>query len=283
MRLDLREDWDTLARWFAGPVSARPTDECGLVRCEPGWSWQVGLRDHDLWLVVDGHGSGVIDGTRYDLSPGDLLHLPPGSRGRVVQDPHRRFTIAYCHYDWWDTGGDRRAELPEQLRSAAHLQLHDPVAVQDPLTTVIRLSRSRQPLASAQRSALLELVLVEVYRQQAAAAGVPTARIDPRIDQVVADLRAAPSTRLTLAEAAQRAGMSPQYFSRTFTAQVGLSFRDFIMANRLDRARTLLAETTMTVGEVARALGYADTYLFSRQVSARFGQPPSRLRSASVR
>lgn len=276
------EDWDAITGWFAGPQTARPTDECGLVRCEPGWSWNVGIRDHDLWLVVDGHGSGVIDGNRHDLSPGDLLHVPPHARGHVEQDPHDRFTIAYCHYDWWDSG-EMRVELPDQLRPAVHLRLHDPIAIQDPLTTVIRLSRTRQPLAPTQRVALLQLVLIEVYRQQAAAAGVASATVDPRIDQVVADLRATPSTRLTLAGAARRAGMSPQYFSRTFTAQVGLSFRDFVLANRLDRARTLLAETTMTVGEVARALGYADTYLFSRQVSTRFGQPPSRLRSTAIR
>ena len=282
MQLDTAEDWDAVEQWFAGPQRAWPTEECGLVRCEPGWSWNVRVLDHDLWLVVDGYGSATIDDVGYDLSPGDLLHVPPHAQGSVVQDPHRRFTIAYCHYDWWVTGA-ARVELPDRLRSAVHLNLHDPIAVQDPLTTMIRLSRTRQPLAQAQRVALLQLVLIEVCRQQAAAAGVPTATVDPRIDHVVTDLRTTPSTRLTLAAAARRADMSPQYFSRTFTAQVGVSFRDFVLTNRLDRARTLLSETTMTVGEVARALGYADTYLFSRQVSARFGQPPSRLRSAALR
>lgn len=74
------------------------------------------------------------------------------------------------------------------------------------------------------------------------------AALDPRIEQVLATLRANPDRRVTLAEASRTAGMSPQYFSRTFSAQVGLSFRDFLLGNRLDRA-----------------LGYADTYLFSRQ------------------
>ena len=34
----------------------------------------------------------------------------------------------------------------------------------------------------------------------------------------------------------------------------------------------------MTVGQIARALGYPDVFLFSRQFSRHFGAPPSSLR-----
>ncbi|MGL5929961.1 MAG: helix-turn-helix domain-containing protein, partial [Dermatophilaceae bacterium] len=152
--------------------------------------------------------------------------------------------------------------------------------VQNRMTALIRLAGARRPLVHVERAALLQLALVEVYRQQAAGTGAPNAARDLRLERVISTLRADPSHRVTLAEAARWAEMSPQYFSRTFSAQTGRSFRDFVLANRLDRAHTLLTESTMTVGEVARALGYPDTYLFSRQVAARFGRPPSRLRSA---
>lgn len=279
MRFDRSDDWHQLATWLTGPSVARPSDDCGLVHCEPGWSWQVRVSDYDLWLVVDGRGSGTIDGTTYDLVPGDLLHVHPGAVGLVEQDPHRRFTIAYCHYDWWDHRTARLTVLPADLQAATHLRLVNPVGVQDRLQNLIRLTQDRRPLAEVERTAQLQMILVDLYRQQGAAAGVRSARVDARIEQVVATLRANPGDRVALTEAARRAEMSPQYFSRTFSAQVGLSYRDFCLANRLDRARMLLVESAMTVGEIAKGLGYADTYLFSRQVAGRFGCSPTRLRA----
>ena len=279
MQFDDAQDWERLTAWLAGPVAARADDNCALVQCEPGWSWRVRLTDHDLWLVVDGRGRGRIDGVEIDLVPGDLLHLSPGTVGAVEQDPEHRFTIAYCHYAWWDTARGVRTALPARLRTAAHLRLVNPASVQDRLVSLIRLAQDRRPLAGLERAGLLQLVLTEIYRHDSAAAGFGAAAVDARIEQVVAALRARPGVRVGLAEAAARAEMSPQYFSRVFATQVGMSFRDFCLVNRLDRARMLLAETTMTVGGIARALGYPDTYLFSRQVAQRFGCSPTQLRS----
>ncbi|MGL5929147.1 MAG: cupin domain-containing protein, partial [Dermatophilaceae bacterium] len=167
MPRDLSQDWEALMRWSSGPVSARPTERCGRVRCEPGWSWQVRLRDFDLWSVVDGYGSATVDDVEYDLRPGDVLHLRPGALARVEQDPDRRFTIAYCHYEW--SGADRTAAPP----AAIHVRLTEPLVVQNRMTALIRLAGARRPLVHVERAALLQLALVEVYRQQAAGTGAP--------------------------------------------------------------------------------------------------------------
>ncbi|MEU7458336.1 helix-turn-helix domain-containing protein [Streptosporangium roseum] len=51
--------------------------------------------------------------------------------------------------------------------------------------------------------------------------------------------------------------------------------RAFAVQARLERARFLLEETTLRVGEVARALGYTDVVLFTRQFSRYAGVSPS--------
>jgi transcriptional regulator GlxA family with amidase domain len=57
------------------------------------------------------------------------------------------------------------------------------------------------------------------------------------------------------------------------------TFRDYLVESRLDRARSLLTETTMTIHQIARALGYSDPFLFSRQFRSRYGLPPSHYRN----
>jgi AraC-like DNA-binding protein len=59
---------------------------------------------------------------------------------------------------------------------------------------------------------------------------------------------------------------------------MGTSLRSYGLDLRLERAHHLLVETSMTITEIARALGYSDLFLFSRQFRQRYGQPPRALR-----
>jgi len=61
-----------------------------------------------------------------------------------------------------------------------------------------------------------------------------------------------------------------------FAQAAGMSFRAFVLQARLQRARTLLDETTMSIGQIAQALGYEDVFLFSRQFKQQYGHSPAR-------
>lgn len=75
--------------------------------------------------------------------------------------------------------------------------------------------------------------------------------------------------------------LAPAYFSRLFSREMGTSFREFLVTVRLDRAKYLLQETDMSVGEIAESLGYDSVFLFSRQFKLRHAIPPSRLRKGA--
>ncbi|MGC0274841.1 helix-turn-helix transcriptional regulator [Pseudactinotalea sp. Z1739] len=94
-------------------------------------------------------------------------------------------------------------------------------------------------------------------------------------------VRYEPARRLSLPQVAAEACLSPEYFSRMFTEQVGVSFRQFAVTARLERGFELLSETRMSVTQVARALGYEDPFLFSRQFRKLYGCPPSQVRAVS--
>ncbi len=62
---------------------------------------------------------------------------------------------------------------------------------------------------------------------------------------------------------------------------MGVPYRAFALDVRLQRGRELLQER-LPIGNVARLLGYGDVNLFSRQMRAHFGLPPSALRDRDV-
>lgn len=67
-----------------------------------------------------------------------------------------------------------------------------------------------------------------------------------------------------IAELANALGVTPAYLSRVFRATYGESPSAFGRRLRVERARTLLTSTTLTVARIAHDLGYADASHFAR-------------------
>ncbi len=69
---------------------------------------------------------------------------------------------------------------------------------------------------------------------------------------------------ITLEDAAGKAGLSSFYFSRLFKKSRGVTFIEYITMLRVDEARKLLKETTLSIGEISERVGYSDQNYFTR-------------------
>ncbi|MCG7626850.1 AraC family transcriptional regulator [Epibacterium sp. MM17-32] len=80
---------------------------------------------------------------------------------------------------------------------------------------------------------------------------------------------------LTVSELADAIGLSPGYFTRSFTAAVGRSPQQYIIDRRLARARALLADSTEPLTAIAIKCGFASHAHMTAQFQKRLGLPPS--------
>ncbi|MCP4958289.1 MAG: helix-turn-helix domain-containing protein [Actinomycetia bacterium] len=80
-------------------------------------------------------------------------------------------------------------------------------------------------------------------------------------------------------DAAQEFGLSSRTLSRRFVAATGEAPSRYLQRLRIESAKSLLAQPGMTVGEVARAVGYVDVASFSATFRRREGVVPSLYRS----
>jgi AraC-like DNA-binding protein len=85
-------------------------------------------------------------------------------------------------------------------------------------------------------------------------------------------------SELTLDTVANQARISRYHFSRTFKAQTGRRFIDYLTMLRLNRARSLLAQTDRSITTICHAVGYRDLSHFERTFKSWFGMPPSEFR-----
>ena len=77
---------------------------------------------------------------------------------------------------------------------------------------------------------------------------------------------------------AKRIGYTPYYLSRKFKEETGKGIKDYIKALRLEKAKTLLATTNMTVADIADELKFCSSSYFSSEFKSVFGILPQKYR-----
>lgn len=82
--------------------------------------------------------------------------------------------------------------------------------------------------------------------------------------RIVEDIRRDASSNPGVAHLARTCGMSRFAFSRTFRENFGITYRDFMMRKRLDKACKMLEQPDLSVTSVAHAAGFADASYFAR-------------------
>jgi AraC family transcriptional regulator len=101
-----------------------------------------------------------------------------------------------------------------------------------------------------------------------------------RLTRVYDYIEAHLDDRLTLADLAGVACLSPYHFSRSFKQAVGVGPQRFVMHRRVERAKALMRRTDQPLAVIAREVGFADqshlTSVFRREI----GVTPGHFRAA---
>ncbi|MGH8513812.1 MAG: helix-turn-helix transcriptional regulator, partial [Gammaproteobacteria bacterium] len=80
----------------------------------------------------------------------------------------------------------------------------------------------------------------------------------------------------TIDQLAKIAALSRSAFFERFTRLGGVAPMEYLLAWRMEIAKSLLRDDTTTVAEIAERVGYGSTSAFSVAFSRQVGQPPSR-------
>jgi AraC family transcriptional regulator len=232
------------------------------------------LTDFQLvWLRTGSaqwHGSGECAHLR--LAPGDLLLIPPGTTDEFRWDREVPTRHGYVHF------------LADPVPASAPLlrrgQAHGPVG--GLLEFLLWLGQAQRP-GWRERAGELLAVLIQVLTAGPLPEPAPPepAPLALALDYVRRQWTAA-MRPLTLRELAEVACVSPSYLSRVFRDQYGCGPSSALELVRLQRARTMLARSNLTIGQVARACGFSDPLYFSRRFRAAHGIAPSAYRDNSA-
>ncbi|WP_212762045.1 AraC family transcriptional regulator [Nocardia uniformis] len=133
---------------------------------------------------------------------------------------------------------------------------------------------------------LLDWALVCTLRTWFASAGssAPTwyrGLADPVVAPALQAIHGSPSRSWTVASLAAEAGVSRALFAKRFAELMGRPPLGYLTEYRMDEAEDLLADSELSVAQVAKAVGYADPFGFSAAFKRYRGMSPTAFRAAA--
>ena len=101
------------------------------------------------------------------------------------------------------------------------------------------------------------------------------ASVPDEVRDAVSIMEAHLSTCLSIAQIAHQAGLPVWKLNRLFQRYLHSAPKSYYVKRRLSRARDMLRNSTLSVGEIASECGYDNADVFSRAYRNRFGLAPS--------
>jgi len=243
---------------------------------------------HDVWelyFLISGQRRYFMGHTIYDISPGNILIVPSMQLHRTVFAGNRGFDryIAYfpqeyIRYFLTLVGCDGY----DVLKNGGCFYLPRSVVLQIQKMFEQMEQEFSEPDQWTQPSArqLLSNILLAVVRY-----GKPkeTCREETAdsIQTVARYISEHYSDPLTLEDAAQMAHMEKTYFSRRFKALTGFGFLEYLTQTRIRAAEQLLAETKLSVVEIAELTGFSCSNYFGDVFRRYNGISPTAYRTKS--
>jgi len=245
----------------------------GLMRTTARWdTGPTQLAEHLCYYVLRGDAVAEASGRSWALAAHSLLVVPPHRVFRVrcgQRPPHIlrcRFVVARGRLALSVSPGPLVVESAQALRPFLE-------------GLVAEVHAPRAPPAHAARvRAFLVLLVTGLSRPSAAlaAAGRLSAGQQQRLHALIEQDE---ELRLTPRDLARHLGLSLDYFTRCFRRSWGEAPRTYLVRSRILAACRRLVQNTASIQETARASGWDDVNLFTRQFRMITGTTPGRWRA----
>jgi len=105
--------------------------------------------------------------------------------------------------------------------------------------------------------------------------GMPSVRLNRVVEFMNQNL----GRDLRLSELADIAGMSPHYFCQLFKQSTGCTAHQYVLRQRIERAKNYLRDPNITLAVVSTATGFADQSHFTKVFRRWVGVTPANFRA----
>jgi AraC-like DNA-binding protein len=283
---------DLRAESLIGPWPGSFKSRAAGVRFKPAFQEDHAHAAVEMCLLIEGACAFSYCGKHYRLRRGDLVFVPRNApHAETYLAPERAYRLA-----WWIFADDGPIIQVTDYTGRSGFRVRERIALRPPAREARDRTRTfkrfaagdhappllmvQEGLLTLAASALRRLVMERAAERSGTAMAVVEQARKFIQENAVRGGAGGESQRLTIAEVARAVMLSPNYLTTLFREQTGVSLGRFILEERMDRAKALLADPRRSVKQAALALGFEDQYAFSRAFKRIEGASPARYRSS---
>ncbi len=257
-------------------LSSLSVDNVGSQKCQPGWRWGPGTRDHYLiHHVLEGKGRFEFLGKTYHLKKGDTFLIYPGMEAGYQADEEDPWEYTWVGF----VGTDARYLLNHTAFSVASPVLEQADIsgqIEEKIRQIYEAKGEKFFQSVAMTGALYGMFAMLMENSSAwLDRGDHTSRHVKNAVRYIEEHYAEP---ITVEDIAGCAGVCRSHLYRMFRQVFSRSPRDYLEEYRISQACRLLDETELTVSDVAHLAGYEDSLYFSKAFKKCRGCSPTQYR-----
>lgn len=232
-------------------------------------------REWVMFAVEDGSFHYEIKGRQGTAAFGDLVICPPETPfRRVIVTP---LTFYFIRFFWEDAAGT--AVDPGEAIPVGKVSIQDTARLSANYAWLVELPDRRSPV----KLGLINHVLRDLwlmYCREKEGAGLRGDRttVDPLMAEALEQLQRRAFQPLNLRDIAASLGMTSVQFSKRFKKAYGETPIDYLTRLRMEKARTLLIETKLSLEQISECCGYANGFYLHRVFVKQMGVTPSQYR-----
>lgn len=251
----------------------------GYEECEPNHSYGPANRDHFLLhFISSGKGTFYIENKSYTLSAGHGFLISPDIITSYKADSEDPWT-----YSWIGFNGINA----EYYLKHIGLGIENPIFTYNDINTFSQLFNELKKLnrntviGQIRMTGYLYMLLASLMENSSLLSIQGKAFFSSKEEYVknaISYIQTNYSRKLAVDEIANFIGLNRSYFGIIFKELTDMSPRDFIIDFRIDKAKKLLTDMSMNIGDVSRSVGYDDPLTFSKVFKKKVGASPNTYR-----
>ena len=239
--------------------------------------WKEHRHDNFEWILCErGRYDCTVNGQALRLTPGQGMLIQPEDMHEDRCEVPTTFVSVNFHLVPRES---QHRILHAEITQQARIVTYERSEVEPLLAAIIKECSISDSCAAQVQDGLLRAVLWRLIRRipsEHLHGDFARLREDETFGMSLVDLfERCLSAGLSAPTMAHAFGVSTRRLEQRCRSLLGVSPASAFRAYRLDRARVLLNDATMSVSQVGALVGFSDPFQFSRSFKRQFGHPPS--------
>ena len=251
----------------------------GTQNCVPNHCWGPAIKEHyKVHYIHKGKGIFKTGDKTYELEKGQGFLICPNIISYYKADEEDPWEYSWCAFDGVNA---------ETYLRRANLTGENPIFSYD---KDVKVSSCFYEMAEALKcekskdlklqSLLYEFLSIIIETSDSSASQETTnSNKNTYINMAIEFVQINYSRNIKVAEIAKYLNLDRKYISLLFKNTVGVTLQQYLIAYRINKAKVMMTDSNLSIGDIARSVGYEDPLVFSKSFKKINGKSPSEFRS----